>query len=120
MTAAVSISTLGYRLGDDTEIFTSLSASIPAAAVGLVGDNGVGKSTLARIIAGLLRPTAGSITGAEGAVYIDQLLPHTEDSVASALGITDIRSALSTALSGEAHPMTSTSSGMTGTSKSGR
>lgn len=104
MTAAVSISTLGYRLGDDTEIFTSLSASIPAAAVGLVGDNGVGKSTLARIIAGLLRPTAGSITGAEGAVYIDQLLPHTEDSVASALGITDIRSALSTALSGEAQP----------------
>lgn len=102
MTAAISISTLGYRLGDDTEIFTSLTASIPAATVGLVGDNGVGKSTLARIIAGLLRPTAGSITGAEGAVYIDQLLPHTEDSVASALGITEIRSALSTALAGEA------------------
>ncbi|SMX64436.1 ATP-binding cassette domain-containing protein [Brevibacterium antiquum] len=104
MTAAVSISNLGHRLGDDTEIFTSLNATIPAATVGLVGDNGVGKSTLARIIAGLLRPTAGSITGAEGAVYIDQLLPHTEDSVASALGITDIRSALSTALSGEAQP----------------
>lgn len=102
MTAAISISTLGYRLGDDTEIFTSLTTSIPAATVGLVGDNGVGKSTLARIIAGLLRPTAGSITGAEGAVYIDQLLPHTEDSVASALGITEIRSALSTALAGEA------------------
>ncbi|GAA1952143.1 ABC-F family ATP-binding cassette domain-containing protein [Brevibacterium antiquum] len=104
MTAAVSISDLGYRLGDDTEIFTSLSATIPAATVGLVGDNGVGKSTLARIIAGLLRPTAGSITGAEGAVYIDQLLPHAEDSVASALGITEIRSALSTALAGQAQP----------------
>ncbi|WP_350268909.1 ATP-binding cassette domain-containing protein [Brevibacterium sp. CBA3109] len=102
MTAAISISALGYRLGDDTEIFTSLTASIPAATVGLVGNNGVGKSTLARIIAGLLRPTAGSITGAEGAVYIDQLLPHTEDSVASALGIIEIRSALSTALAGEA------------------
>ena len=104
MTAAVSISDLGYRLGDDTEIFTSLSATIPAATVGLVGDNGVGKSTLARIIAGLLRPSAGIITGGEGAVYIDQLLPHAQDSVASALGITEIRSALSTALAGQAQP----------------
>ncbi|MBM6592184.1 ATP-binding cassette domain-containing protein [Brevibacterium sp. RIT 803] len=102
MTAAVSISKLGYRLSDDTEIFTSLSATIPAATVGLVGDNGVGKSTLARIIAGLLRPTAGSITGAEGAVYIDQLLPHTEDSVASALGIAPVRTALTKALAGKA------------------
>lgn len=104
MTAAISISELGYRLGDDTEIFSSLTASIPAAIVGLVGDNGIGKSTLARIIAGQLRPSAGSITGAEGAVYIDQLLPHTEDSVASALGISEIRSALSTALAGDAQP----------------
>lgn len=108
MTVAISISNLGYRLGDDTEIFTSLTASIPAAIVGLVGDNGVGKSTLARIIAGQLSPSdgtvTGTVTGSEGAVYIDQLLPHTEDSVASALGITEIRSALSTALAGDAQP----------------
>ena len=104
MTADISISNLGYRLGDDTEIFTSLTASIPAAIVGLVGENGIGKSTLARIIVGQIRPSAGHITGAEGAVYIDQLLPHTEDSVATALGITDIRSALSTALAGDAQP----------------
>ncbi|GAA1866566.1 ABC-F family ATP-binding cassette domain-containing protein [Brevibacterium marinum] len=104
MTAAISISDLGYRLGDDTEIFTHLSASIPAAVVGLVGENGVGKSTLARIIAGTLSPTAGSVTGAEAAVYIDQLLPYSEDSVASAMGITTVRTALAKALSGDAEP----------------
>lgn len=104
MTAAISISDLGYRLGDDTEILTSLSASIPAAAVGLVGDNGVGKSTLAKLIAGLLEPSSGTVTGAAGAVYIDQLLPQTEASVASALGIAEIRSALSTALAGDGEP----------------
>lgn len=102
MTAAISLSKLGYRLGDDTEIFTALTASIPASLVGLVGDNGVGKSTLARIIAGQLRPSAGSVTGAEDAVYIDQLLPHTDLSVASTLGISEIRSALSKALAGDA------------------
>ncbi|MGO1313147.1 MAG: ATP-binding cassette domain-containing protein, partial [Brevibacterium aurantiacum] len=102
MTAAVSLSKLGYRLGDDTEIFTALTASIPASPVGLVGDNGIGKSTLARIIAGQLRPSAGSVTGAEDAVYIDQLLPHTDLSVASTLGISEIRSALSKALAGDA------------------
>ena len=64
----------------------------------------MGKSTLARIIAGLPGPSAGIITGGEGAVYIDQLLPHAQDSVASALGITEIRSALSTALAGQAQP----------------
>lgn len=102
MTAAITISDLGYRLGDDTEIFTSLTASIPAAVVGLVGDNGVGKSTLAKVIAGDLAPSQGSVTGAEGAVYIDQLLPHTDDSVASALGIAPIRTALTKALAGDA------------------
>ena len=102
MTAAISISDLGYRLGDDTEIFTSLTASIPAALVGLVGDNGVGKSTLAQVIAADLPSSEGSVTGAEGAVYIDQLLPHTDDSVAQALGITPIRAALSKALAGDA------------------
>lgn len=104
MTAAISISGLGYRLGDDTEILNSLTATIPAAAVGLVGDNGVGKSTLARIVAGRLAPTEGSVTGAEGAVYIDQLLPHTNDTVAEALGIVEIRTALKAALAGLAEP----------------
>ncbi|MDN6748469.1 MAG: ATP-binding cassette domain-containing protein, partial [Brevibacterium sp.] len=46
----------------------------------------------------------GTISGAQGAVYIDQLLPHTDDSVASALGISELRSVLSKALSGAGEP----------------
>lgn len=108
MSFAVSISSLTCRLGDDTEVFTDLTATIPAGLVGLVGDNGVGKSTLAAIIAG--NPPAapatvtGTVSGAEGAVHIDQLLPHTDQSVAAALGIDSLRSAVLRALRGEAGP----------------
>ena len=104
MSTAISLSGLGYRLGDETEIFNSLTATIPATTVGLVGDNGVGKSTLAKVIAARLRPSQGRITGAQGAVYIDQLLPQADVSVAQALGITTIRSALTRTLAGDAEP----------------
>jgi ATPase subunit of ABC transporter with duplicated ATPase domains len=102
MPTAITVSELDYRLGDDTEIFSRLTASIPAALVGLVGDNGIGKSTFAKILAGLVPATAGSVTGADGAVYIDQLLPHSQQRVDEALGIADVRNALQHALNGDA------------------
>ncbi|RBP63966.1 ATPase subunit of ABC transporter with duplicated ATPase domains [Brevibacterium sanguinis] len=106
MSFAISISRLHCRLGDDTEVFGPLTATIPAALVGLVGDNGVGKSTLATILAGLPLPpgmvVTGTVTGAAPAVSIDQLLPHAEASVDAALGIADRRAALLRTLAGEA------------------
>ncbi|MGJ5726034.1 ATP-binding cassette domain-containing protein [Brevibacterium sp. H602] len=102
MPAAITVSELDYRLGDDTEIFSRLTATIPADLVGLVGDNGIGKSTFARILAGRLRASAGTVTGADGAVYIDQLLPHSTQRVDAALDIAPVRQALGRALSGKA------------------
>ena len=102
MPAAITVSELDFRLGDDTEIFSGLTATIPADLVGLVGDNGIGKSTFARILAGSLRASAGTVTGTDGAVYIDQLLPHSTRRVGSALDIASVRRALRRALDGEA------------------
>lgn len=102
MPSAITVSELDFRLGDDTEIFSGLTATVPADLVGLVGDNGIGKSTFARILAGSLRASAGTVTGTDGAVYIDQLLPHSTQRVDSALDIASVRRALRRALDGEA------------------
>lgn len=102
MPTAITVSGLDCRLGDDTEIFSRLTATIPAELVGLVGDNGIGKSTLAKILAGLIPASAGTVIGADGAVYIDQLLPHSRQRVDSALGIAEVRAALQRALNGDA------------------
>ncbi len=49
------------------DVFTGVSGSIPdGGKVGLVGPNGVGKTTLLLILAGLNQPSAGSIHIAKG------------------------------------------------------
>ncbi len=46
----------------DRDIFSGISASIPEEArIGLVGPNGVGKTSLLRIIAGVSPPSSGSV-----------------------------------------------------------
>jgi ATP-binding cassette subfamily F protein 3 len=51
----------------DFDVFVGISAAIPNdGKFGLVGQNGVGKTTLLRILAGLDAPSAGSVTVARG------------------------------------------------------
>jgi len=48
---------------DGPELFTGIDLAVPAgAAIGIRGANGIGKSTLLRLIMRLYRPTGGSIT----------------------------------------------------------
>ncbi len=55
-------------------MFTGLSLVISPGRTGLVGVNGSGKSTLLRLIAGELKPTAGSVTVAGELGYPPQNL----------------------------------------------
>ena len=58
----ISIDKLGYNYGEGW-ILHNLTLSIPAGDfVAVIGPNGSGKSTLLRLLAGILTPTAGSIS----------------------------------------------------------
>lgn len=60
--SAIETRGLGKRFGP-IEALRDVSLGVPAGQTyGLLGPNGSGKTTLIRLIAGLLRPTAGSLT----------------------------------------------------------
>ncbi|MEV7996403.1 ABC-F family ATP-binding cassette domain-containing protein [Streptomyces sp. NPDC086077] len=56
----------------------SLTAS-PGHRIGLIGENGVGKSTLLRLLAGTDEPDAGSVTRPPDLGFLQQELPYDAD-----------------------------------------
>ncbi|MGW0853678.1 ABC-F family ATP-binding cassette domain-containing protein [Streptomyces sp. NPDC002690] len=53
----------------------SLTAS-PGHRIGLIGENGVGKSTLLRLLAGVDEPDSGSVVRPEGIGFLHQEMPY--------------------------------------------
>lgn len=92
---AVVVDRVSFELPDGQPVLSDVSAAFPAGRTGLIGDNGTGKTTLLRLIAGELTPTEGSVHVAGSCSYLPQdVTGAAGTSVADQLGITAIRQAL--------------------------
>ncbi|AXX28912.1 ABC transporter ATP-binding protein [Actinosynnema pretiosum subsp. pretiosum] len=71
---------LAYRLPDGRELFRDVSFKVAAnSVVAVVGANGVGKSTLLKIISGDLAPAAGSVRVQGGLGVMPQFVGSVRD-----------------------------------------
>jgi ATPase subunit of ABC transporter with duplicated ATPase domains len=85
---AIVCAGLSFAWPDGAPVIDSLDVAFDAGRTGLIGRNGSGKSTLLRLIAGDLRPTAGTISVAGDVAYLPQHLPlDTNRTVAELLGV---------------------------------
>ncbi|WP_411576499.1 ABC-F family ATP-binding cassette domain-containing protein [Streptomyces mutabilis] len=86
--AAIRCSRLSFSWTDGTPVFEDLSFTVGTGRTGLVAPNGAGKSTLLKLIAGELRPGAGTVSVTGDLGYLPQSLPLTGDlTVAEVLGV---------------------------------
>ena len=68
----VSLQHLTFQFADGETLLEDLNLSIDHTPTGIVGRNGRGKSILAKLIAGLLAPSSGTLKGATSVAYVAQ------------------------------------------------
>ncbi|AHE52026.1 ATP-binding cassette domain-containing protein [Sphingomonas sanxanigenens] len=101
--ASITVANLGWSTPDGEPVLTGLDLSFTRERCGIVGRNGVGKSTLLRLIAGQLQPATGAVavTGTvETLRQIVQVRP--DETVADLFGIADGLALLAAAEAGTA------------------
>ncbi|MBF6058116.1 ABC-F family ATP-binding cassette domain-containing protein [Thiomicrorhabdus heinhorstiae] len=87
-TTFVTLDRVRYQHPNGQLLFDSLSATFDNRPTGLVGDNGTGKSTLARILAGDLTATDGHVTLSGRLFYVPQTIhPHDGETLVDLLQI---------------------------------
>lgn len=92
------------RLPDGRTLFSDVSFTFEPHATGLVGANGVGKSLLARVLAGALAPTAGRVVGGGRVFLLPALSGVPQGRVADLAGVGDVLDALDRIAAGSVAP----------------
>ncbi|QLY25171.1 ABC-F family ATP-binding cassette domain-containing protein [Bdellovibrio sp. KM01] len=64
---------VGFEFSNGLRLFTSLSFTVGIGRYGLVGPNGIGKSTLAKILSGEIPATEGEIHASHPVTYLRQI-----------------------------------------------
>lgn len=104
-TPAVTLADLSFSWPDGSPVLEGLTATFAVGRTGLIGNNGTGKSTLLRLIAGHLTPTSGSVSVTGEVGWLPQHLTlRTDAAVADLLGVSGRLGALRAIESGDADP----------------
>ena len=92
---SVTLQGVSYHLPDGSSLFSDLDLHLDQRRTGLVGRNGVGKSLLARIMAGDILPSTGCCIR-NGTVYYlaQQVSPNPNHTLAELAGVQPVISAL--------------------------
>lgn len=103
MPATITLSNVSWATPDGRELFSGLDLTFGAERAGLVGRNGVGKTTLLKIVAGDLQPRTGAVAvnGRVAALrQLGQIAP--DETIASLFSIAEPLAVLDRAARGEA------------------
>jgi ATPase subunit of ABC transporter with duplicated ATPase domains len=101
--SSITLSRLAWSTPDGRSVFSHLDLSFGRERVGLVGRNGVGKTTLLKLIAGDLQPHAGSVSVSGTLGLLRQMVQvDLEETVADLFGVTESLATLRRAEAGEA------------------
>ena len=73
---SVKIDNVTVRFQKDVKVLDDISFTIPSGVYGLLGENGAGKTTLMRVLATLLKPSAGDVMINNMYPLISFLLPR--------------------------------------------
>lgn len=88
MTTLIHFDQLGFQHPNGQTLFQNLNGTIDCETIGLVGDNGVGKTTLARLLASELSATQGRIQTHGRLYYLPQhIQPHADQTLADLMAI---------------------------------
>jgi ATPase subunit of ABC transporter with duplicated ATPase domains len=101
--ASITVTDLAWSAPGGLTVFSNLNITFGSERAGLVGCNGVGKTTLLQLIAGELTPEAGSVSVRGRLAMLRQTVQVApQETVADLFGVTEALAVLARAEAGEA------------------
>ena len=100
--ALVTLNSVADRTPDGRGLFDNLTLAFGRERTAVVGRNGVGKTTLLRLVAGLAEPAEGSVTRAGTVGWLAQAqTPTNDETIADTLGVAESLAILHRVLAGD-------------------